>query len=87
VNRTFIFDLCNIAFHAKDVTGQSLRAVIRGFHMMRAENPLVDETIDWFKTEKFERLLPIHCVEFEYLAKFNNAFSMSKLGAGDLIEI
>ncbi|MFC6637362.1 hypothetical protein GV827_21385 [Sulfitobacter sp. JBTF-M27] len=48
MNRTFIFDLCNTAFYAKDVTGQSLRTVIGGFHMLRAEYPLVDETIDWF---------------------------------------
>lgn len=87
MNRINIFDLCNIAFYAKEVTGQSLRAVIGGFHMMWAENPLVDETIDQFKTENFERLLPMHCVEFVYPAKLHNAFSMSKLGAGDLIEI
>jgi hypothetical protein len=29
----------------------------------------------------------MHCVEFEYLAKFYAAFAMPKLGAGDLIEI
>ena len=79
--------ICNIAAHAKAVTGQPLHAVIGGFHMMRAEDPPVDETIDWFASEKVERLLPMHCVEFEYLAKFHAAFGMPKLGAGDLIEI
>lgn len=79
--------ICNIAIRAKEVTGQDLHAVIGGFHMMKAENPPVDETIDWFRREKVELLLPMHCVEFEYLARFHAAFSMPKLGAGDLIEI
>jgi len=79
--------ICNIAIHAREVTGQELHAVIGGFHMMRAENPPVDETIEWFRDAGVEILLPMHCVEFEYLARFHAAFGMPKLGAGDLIEI
>lgn len=79
--------ICNIATHAKKITGQDLHAVIGGFHMMKAENPPVDETIDWFRKEKVDLLLPMHCVEFEYLARFHAAFAMPKLGAGDLITI
>ena len=79
--------ICNIAQRAKEVTGQALHAVICGFHMMKAENPPVDETIEWFRKENVELLLPMHCVEFEYLTRFHAAFSMPKLGAGDLIEI
>lgn len=79
--------ICNIAQCAKEVTGQDLHAVIGGFHMMKAENPPVDETIEWFRKENVELLLPMHCVEFEYLTRFHSAFSMPKLGAGDLIEI
>jgi 7,8-dihydropterin-6-yl-methyl-4-(beta-D-ribofuranosyl)aminobenzene 5'-phosphate synthase len=78
--------ICNIATRARDVTGQNLHAVIGGFHMMKAEEPPVDETINWFREQAVEVLLPMHCVEFEYLAKFHTAFSMPKLGAGDLIE-
>ncbi|WP_343081955.1 MBL fold metallo-hydrolase [Ostreiculturibacter nitratireducens] len=79
--------ICNIAIRAKEVTGQHLHAVIGGFHMMKAEDPPIDETIDWFMQEKVERLLPMHCVEFEYLVKFHAAFAMPTVGAGDLIEI
>jgi 7,8-dihydropterin-6-yl-methyl-4-(beta-D-ribofuranosyl)aminobenzene 5'-phosphate synthase len=79
--------ICNISQRAKEVTGQDLHAVIGGFHMMKAESPPVDETIEWFRKENVELLLPMHCVEFEYLARFHTAFSIPKLGAGDLIEI
>lgn len=78
--------ICNIAIHAREVTGQKLHAVIGGFHMMKAEDPPIDETIEWFRAEDVEVLLPMHCVEFEYLAKFHAAFAMLKMGAGDLIE-
>lgn len=77
--------ICNIAIRAKEVTGQALHAVIGGFHMMKAENPPIDETIKWFAQEKVEHLLPMHCVEFEYLAKFHAAFAMPKMSSGDLM--
>jgi metal-dependent hydrolase (beta-lactamase superfamily II) len=54
---------------------------------MKAEEPPIEKTIEWLTNENVARLLPMHCVEFEYLAKFHAAFSMPKLGAGDLIEI
>ncbi|MEP1209039.1 MAG: MBL fold metallo-hydrolase [Rhizobiaceae bacterium] len=78
--------ICNIAIRAREVTGQRLHAVIGGFHMMKAEDPPIDETIDWFRQEQVDVLLPMHCVEFEYLAKFHAAFGMPKMAAGDLIE-
>lgn len=79
--------ICNIATRAKEVTGQHLHAIIGGFHLIKAEDPPVDETIAWLAKEKVERLFPMHCVEFEYLTRFHAAFSMPKLGAGDLIEL
>jgi 7,8-dihydropterin-6-yl-methyl-4-(beta-D-ribofuranosyl)aminobenzene 5'-phosphate synthase len=59
--------ICNIATRAREVTGQNLHAVIGGFHMMKAEEPPIDETINWFREQSVEMLLPMHCVEFEYL--------------------
>lgn len=79
--------ICNIALRAKQVTGQELHAVIGGFHMMKNEKPPIEETIDWFRKENVEHLLPMHCVEFEYMARFHAAFAVPKFGAGDLIEI
>lgn len=79
--------ICNIAARAKEVTGQALHAVIGGFHLLKEEDPPVDETIAWFANEKVARIFPMHCVDFEYLTKFHAAFDMPKLCAGDVIEI
>lgn len=79
--------ICNICEHAKTVTGQDLYAVLGGFHLMHAENPPVEATIQYFKDENPEVLLPMHCVDFEYLSRFHQEFGMRKYGAGDLIEL
>ncbi len=79
--------ICNICEHAKQVTGQPLHAVIGGFHLMKSENPPIDETIAYFKAEAPELLLPMHCVDFAYQAKFHNVFGCLKYGAGDVIEV
>ena len=79
--------ICNICTYAKEVTGQELHAVIGGFHLMNPEKPAVDETIDWFKTEKIARLLPVHCVSFDIQARLQIEFGYERPGAGSLIEI
>ena len=79
--------ICNICAAAKTVTGLPLHAVIGGFHLLHAEDPPVTETIDWFRTEAPEVLLPMHCVEFEILARFYAELGTAKLGAGDSVEI
>ena len=79
--------ICNICAAAKSVTGQPLYAVIGGFHLLHAEDPPVAETIAWFKAEAPEILLPMHCVEFDILARFHAELGTKKLGAGSRIEI
>ena len=79
--------ICNICEAAKAVTGQGLRAVIGGFHLLHDEDPPVDETIDYFRAEAPELLLPMHCVEFDILARFHTELGTAKLGAGDVIEL
>lgn len=79
--------ICNIAEAAKTVTGQDLHAVIGGFHLLHAEEPPVDETIDWFRREAVEVLLPMHCVEFDILARFHAELGTQKLGAGSVIKL
>ena len=79
--------ICNICEAAKVVTGQSLRAVIGGFHLLHDENPPVDKTIAYFKAEAPKTLLPMHCVEFDILARFHQELGTEKLGAGERIEI
>ena len=79
--------ICNISEYAKQVTGQSLYAVIGGFHLLAEEDPPVDETINYFKQENPEILLPMHCVDFPALVQFHNAFGSAKYSAGDVIEL
>ena len=79
--------ICNICEHAKTVTDQKLHAVIGGFHLMKAEKPPVDATIEYFRTEAIEMLLPMHCVDFQYQARFHHELGCPKYGSGDVIEI
>lgn len=79
--------ICNTCEAAKAVTKQPLHAVIGGFHLLHDEDPPVDETIDYFRREKPPLLLPMHCIEFDILARFHNELGTKKLGAGELIEL
>ena len=79
--------ICNICEAAKAVTGQPLHAVIGGFHLLHDEDPPVDQTIAWFKKADIKILLPMHCVEFDILARFHSELGTRKLGAGDVIEL
>lgn len=79
--------ICNICEYAKEVTGQPLHAVIGGFHLLHSEDPPVDATIDYFKREAPEILMPVHCVDFDIQAKFQTTFGYTRAGAGSLIEI
>lgn len=79
--------ICNICTHAKYVTGQSLHAVIGGFHLVHPEKPAVDETIEWFRSEKIPRLLPVHCVSFDIQARLQTEFGYDRPGSGSLIEL
>ena len=79
--------ICNICDHAMKVTGLKLYAVIGGFHLLAEENPPVRETVDYFKQQNPEVLLPMHCVDFEALVAFANAFGVQKYSAGDMIEL
>jgi 7,8-dihydropterin-6-yl-methyl-4-(beta-D-ribofuranosyl)aminobenzene 5'-phosphate synthase len=79
--------ICNICEHAKAVTGQLLHAVIGGFHLLHEEKPPVEQTIAYFRAEAPPLLLPMHCVEFDILARFHAELGTRKLGAGAVIEI
>lgn len=79
--------ICNICEHAKSVTGQRLRAVIGGFHLIHEEEPAVEETIAYFEAEAPDLLLPLHCVEFDIQARLQRIFGYTRPGAGSVIEI
>lgn len=79
--------ICNICEQAKKVTGQNLYAVIGGFHLFSEENEKIEKTIEYFKKEKIEKLIPMHCMDFPTQVKFYQEFNSPKYGAGDVIEI
>ena len=69
------------------MTGQRLYAVIGGFHMMHAEDPPVADTIAYFKREAPEVLLPMHCIDFDYMVQFSNELGIIRKGSGDVITL
>lgn len=78
--------ICNICERAKAVTGQQLYAVVGGFHLMHAEPP-IDETIAYFRHERPDHLMPMHCVDFDIQARFQTIFGVCRPGAGSVVEL
>ena len=79
--------ICNICEHAKAVTGQPLHAVLGGFHLLHAEDPPVERTIEYFRAENPRHLMPMHCIDFDIQAKFQTVFGGTRPGSGSLVEI
>lgn len=79
--------ICNICEQAKKVTGQNLYAVIGGFHLFSNEPEKIKKTIEYFKKEIPEKLIPMHCMDFPTQIKFYQEFNSPKYGVGDVIEI
>jgi len=66
--------ICNICKYAKEVTGISrIKAVIGGFHL-KHNNTQTQQTINYFKQEQVETLLPSHCTDLPALAAFQTNF-------------
>ena len=79
--------ICNIAEHAKKVTGiEKIHAVIGGFHLKHA-GEITDKTIEYFKKEKIEKICPSHCTELPALSKFYEAFKIEQIHSGDIINL
>jgi len=79
--------ICNICDHAKKVSGQELYAVIGGFHLFEENENAVNKTIDYFRSENPKYILPMHCVDFPTMVKFNINFGSKKYSTGDTISI
>ena len=77
--------ICNICEYAKLVSGQKLRAVIGGFHLMKNDGDLIEKTLDYFKNEAPELIYPLHCVDFEIQSLFHSQFGTEKLSTGDTL--
>ena len=53
--------ICNICEHAREVCGDArLHMVMGGFHLLD-DSPVLERTIEYFRSHNVERLLPMHC--------------------------
>jgi len=74
--------ICNIVEYAKEVSGlQKVKAVIGGFHL-NGNDKQTQETINYFRENKVQRILPSHCTQLAALADFYQAFKIEHVKAG-----
>ena len=74
--------ICNIVEYAKNVTGlDKIKVVIGGFHLA-LNNEQTKRTIDYFKKQKVENLLPSHCTKLPALCAFNDEFKINQVTTG-----
>ncbi len=79
--------ICNICESAKSVTGQSLYAVVGGFHLVGETEEVIQKTLSYFESENPTYLFPMHCTGFYALSAFHQRMGITKMGTGDQIEI
>ena len=79
--------ICNICEHAKAVTGQDrLYMVLGGFHLL-APGEQLDRTVDYFKAQSVDRLLPMHCTGFDALCRFHRELGGEKIATGQTLSV
>lgn len=78
--------ICNICEYAKKVTGISkIKAVMGGFHL-KSQNKQTQQTIEYFKKNKIETILPSHCTDLPTLALFYQEFKIQQVKTGMVFE-
>lgn len=79
--------ICNIVEHARQVCKEPhVHLVLGGFHLL-GNSLQLDRTIACFRENRVDRLCPMHCTDLHALARFYHEFQISKLCAGDTLEI
>jgi 7,8-dihydropterin-6-yl-methyl-4-(beta-D-ribofuranosyl)aminobenzene 5'-phosphate synthase len=74
--------ICNICEYAKQVTGiNNIKAVIGGFHL-KLQNEQTYKTIEYFKDNHIETLLPSHCTDLPALSLFYKNFNIKQVKTG-----
>jgi 7,8-dihydropterin-6-yl-methyl-4-(beta-D-ribofuranosyl)aminobenzene 5'-phosphate synthase len=78
--------ICNICEYAKNVTGiKQIQAVIGGFHL-KDQGAQTQKTLDYFKKNKIETLLPTHCTALPAKALFRQFFEFPEIKTGMVFE-
>ncbi len=79
--------ICNICEHAREVCGDArLHMVMGGFHLLD-DSPVLERTIEYFRSHNVERLLPMHCTALPALARMWMSLGAVKPCAGDVVKI
>lgn len=74
--------ICNICEYAKSITKVSkIKAVIGGFHL-KLKNEQTFRTIDYFKNNGVEQILPSHCTDLPALTLFYEEFKTQHVKTG-----
>ncbi len=74
--------ICNIVEYAKELTGiKNVKAVIGGFHLKKQDNQ-TKKTIEYFKNNRVNKLLPSHCTQLPALAMFYKEFKIEHVKTG-----
>lgn len=78
--------ICNICEYAKKVTGiKQIQTVIGGFHL-KDQDEQTRRTLDYFRKNKIETLLPSHCTALPAKALFNESFDFPEVKSGMCFE-
>ena len=77
--------IVNIVEYARKISQvQELKMVIGGFHL-KQRNKQTMETIEYFKNNRPEILIPSHCTDLPALSLFHDTFKTPFLKTGDVI--
>lgn len=66
--------IVNVVEYAKRIRGR-IRGVVGGFHLMHASREYIKKIYDYFSTQDFEFIMPLHCTGLyatRFLSKLNN---------------
>ncbi|MFC2086942.1 MBL fold metallo-hydrolase [Bacteroidota bacterium] len=78
--------ICNIIEHAKNIIdSRKVHAVIGGFHLQNVDERL-ERTIEYFKNEKIDLVLPSHCTSYEVKFEFYKHFNMQQVTSGSIFQ-
>jgi 7,8-dihydropterin-6-yl-methyl-4-(beta-D-ribofuranosyl)aminobenzene 5'-phosphate synthase len=75
--------ICNTIEYAKIVTGVShVNSVIGGFHLLNADNKILDETGQYLRALSAETLYPCHCTDLAAKIYLSRYVDIKEVGVG-----
>lgn len=78
--------ICNIVDYAISVTGDSrVQAVIGGFHLQKAAQPLMARTVEGLRRHAPETLYPCHCTDLNAKVALAGAMNVKEVGVGSVL--